>query len=195
MRREGAWGRMRGLMWTDADLAAAFRDGDDRAFSILYDRYKRPLYAFAARMLSDPEAARDLVQDVFLKIHEKRRELHSPGSFRSWLFAIGRNGCISMLRRSREKTPLEQAPPEALAVGGSPESDLETEEDVRRVRWALARIQVEYREVLILREYQDLSYKEIAEVTRSTESAVKSRLFRARKALHDELKPTLAEGR
>lgn len=178
-------------MRTDADLAVDFRAGDDRAFAILYERHKRALFVFGLKMLGESEAARDLVQDVFLRIHEKRRQLNRPESFRGWLFAVARNRCLSHLRQNRGRTPLDEAPDEAIAVD-PPADGIEAEQEVRLIRRALAALKVEYREVLVLREYQDLSYREIAEITESTESAVKSRLFKARKALHEALRPAFA---
>jgi RNA polymerase sigma-70 factor, ECF subfamily len=178
-------------MIADEELAEAFRAGDDRAFSTLYERYRRALYTFGLRMLGDPEAARDLVQEAFLRVYEKRRQLNHPGSFRGWLFTIGRNRCISHLRQNRSQAPLDTVPEEAFAIEIS-SAGMEAEEDVQLIRLALSRIKEEFREVLILREYQDLSYKEIAEITESTEGAVKSRLFKARRALHEILKPSLA---
>ena len=74
----------------------------------------------------------------------------------------------------------------------APADGLEAEEDVRLIQQALARLKLEYREVLVLREYHDLSYREIAEITETTNSAVKSRLFKARRALHEMLKPAIA---
>jgi RNA polymerase sigma-70 factor, ECF subfamily len=178
-------------MRTDADLAEAFRDGDDPAFSILFDRYRRPLYVFALKMLGDADTASDVVQDVFLVIYERRRQLIHPESFRSWLFAIGRNRCLSHFRRTRGRVPLEEAPDEAVTVE-PPADGREADADLGLVRRALAGLRVEYREVLVLREYQDLSYREIAEITEATESAVKSRLFKARRALHEALQPAFA---
>jgi RNA polymerase sigma-70 factor, ECF subfamily len=180
------------LTRTDADLAAAFRDGDDSAYSTLYERHKRALYVFALKMLGERDAARDLVQDVFLRIYERRRQLEHPASFRSWLFTIGRNQCLSLLRQHRSQTSLEEAPEEALARE-LPVDAREADEDARSVRRALARLKVEYREILVLREYEDLSYREIAEITGSTESAVKSKLFKARRALHLAITRTLRE--
>jgi RNA polymerase sigma-70 factor, ECF subfamily len=181
-------------MTTDAELAEAFKSGDGRAYSILYERYRRALFAFALRMLGEGDAAADLVQDVFLRIYERRGQLNQPESFRSWLFAVARNQCLSLLRRSRERASLEEAPDDAMAME-VPVDALEVEEDVRLIRQALARLKIEYREVLVLREYQDLSYREIADITETTESAVKSKLFKARRAMHEMLKPAFAGGR
>jgi RNA polymerase sigma-70 factor (ECF subfamily) len=178
-------------MRTDADLATAFRGGDDQAYAILYGRYKRPLFLFAVRMLGDREAAGDIVQDSFLRAYERREQLNDPESFRSWLFAIARNRCLSHLRRRRGRASIEEVPEEVVATGPGADAR-ETEQDVSMVRRALGELKVDYREVLILREYQDLSYREIARIIEATESAVKSRLFKARKALHDLLKPAFA---
>ncbi len=196
-----SWGRFRApargdhggtvAMRSDGELAAAFREGDDRAFALLYERHKRTLYAFAARMLGNGDAARDIVQDAFVKVFERRRQLNNPGSFRSWLFAIGRNQCVSYLRENRKRSPLDEVSDDAIAI--APEASArDAEEDVRLIRRAIIRLKIEYRDVLILREYQDLSYREIAEITESTESAVKSKLFKARRALHEALKPAFA---
>jgi RNA polymerase sigma-70 factor (ECF subfamily) len=173
---------------SDADLAAAFQMGDSQAFAALYERHKRSLFAFAFRMLGDVEGARDLVQDAFVTVLQHREELERPGSFRSWLFAIGRNACLSRLRRDRGQVPLEDAPEEAIAIE-PPADGVEVEEEERSIRRALGRLRIEHREVLILREYQGLSYREIAAVTRSTESAVKSRLWKARQALVRAMAP------
>jgi RNA polymerase sigma-70 factor (ECF subfamily) len=182
-------------MRTDAELATAFRDGDDRAFALLYERHKAGLYVFASRMLGDPEAARDLVQDVFLGLYEKRRQLARPESFRSWLFASGRNRCLSRLRERRECSPLEEADEELPDVESRPDLDVEAAEEMRLLRASLGKLRPEYREVLILREYEDLSYREIAFITNATESAVKSTLFKARRALHEAFRSAMAGGR
>ena len=107
------------------------------------------------------------------------------------MFAIGRNRCLSHLRQNRGHIPLDEAPDEMIAAE-TPADGMEAEEDLALIRRALAGLRVEYREVLVLREYQDLSYREIAEITESTESAVKSRIFKARRALHETLKPAFA---
>ena len=173
---------------SDAELASAFRRGDRRALAQLYERYKRPLYLFARRMLGDPESAIDLVQEVFLRLHERREQLDRPERFRSWLFTAARNRCLTELRHGRRWQPIDQAPADRL-VAAPPSDAREREEKLGRLRDALESLRVEYREVLILREYQELSYREIAEVTGSTESAVKSRLWKARQTLHAALAP------
>ena len=181
-------------MISDHDLAGAFRDGDERAFAALFERFRRPVYTFALRMLGDADAARDLVQDVFVRVWERRAQLDRPESFRSWLFAVARNRCLSQLRRGRDQVPLDEAPEAALAIAASVDGP-ERDQDLALLRRALAALKVEYREVLVLREYQGLSYAEIAAITDSTESAVKSRLFKARRALSGTPDPASIQGR
>jgi RNA polymerase sigma-70 factor, ECF subfamily len=180
-------------MRSDEELADAFRSGDDEAFSALYERYRRPLYVFGARMLGSAEAAGDLVQDTFLGIYERRQELQSLRSFRGWLFTVGRNRCLTLLRQQKTRERLgADAGPGPRTDG--PASMIESEEESRLVRRALAEMPPEHREVLVLREYQELSYREIAGITGATESAVKARLFRARQALAGRLRPALERG-
>jgi RNA polymerase sigma-70 factor, ECF subfamily len=175
-------------MASDEELAQAFRDGDDAAFGALYERHRRSLYAFGLRMLGDAEAARDLVQDTFLGLYERRRDLAGLRSFRAWLFTVGRNRCLTWLRQRKTRERLiAGADPEPPREG--PGAGLESEERSRLVRQVLAAMPPEQREVLVLREYQELSYREIAEITGTSESAVKSRLFRARQSLAGTLGP------
>jgi RNA polymerase sigma-70 factor, ECF subfamily len=180
-------------MRTDEELAEELRAGDPGAFERLYERWRGPLFAFAARMLGGSEPARDAVQDTFLALWEQRHELPRVRSFRAWLFTAGRNRCLTWLRRRDTHARLDAArgpaAPAADAFAG-----LEAEDEVRLVRETLMGLSPEHREVLVLREYQGFSYREIAGITEATESAVKARLFRARLALAERLRPALTQG-
>jgi len=178
------------LMRTDEDLARAFAAGDDLAFAALYNRYKRPLYVFALRMLRQPEKARDAFQSAFLKTFERRAELARVLRFKSWLFTVVRNICLNELRRSKSliQTVEDMDDVQGEDVGAM----LEREDEARVLMEVIERLNPEYREVLLLREYEDLAYDEIAAITGSTESSVKSRLFRARQQLHRIMKPYVA---
>lgn len=179
-------------MRTDEDLARAFAAGDNLAFAALYSRYKQPVYVFALRMLRQPDRARDAFQTAFLKAFESRPELARVIRFRSWIFTVVRNHCLNELRRDRS---IDTSYKEMDELQGDDDSTtLEQEDENRFLMEVIARLKPEYREVLLLREYQDLSYEEIAAVTASTESAVKSRLFKARQQLHRMLKPYVEKG-
>jgi len=176
---------------SDEELARGCAAGDDRSLSALYDRYRRPLYVYCARMLGEEQGARDAVQEVFLAACRRRAELPRLHSVRAWLFTVARNRCLSVLRAAR---PRESLGEELEAAGGTPSDELQAEEEVRLVRQALGRIPPELRETVVLREYLDLSYREIAAVLEATEGAVKSRLFKARQALRAQLEGTLNQG-
>ncbi|MEM6326910.1 MAG: RNA polymerase sigma factor [Bacteroidota bacterium] len=174
----------------DPDLVDAFRRGDEFAFATLYDRHKGAVYGYAAKMLLSKSAAEDIVQEAFARAYEHRERLVSAGAFRSWVFTIARNQCLNALARAdREPGLREDAPP--TPDPGTPFSHLLKSEQTALVHRALDALPPDYREVLILREYQNLSYDDIAAVTRSTVSAVKSRLFKARRKTGEILRPWL----
>lgn len=173
----------------DRSLIEAFQAGDEFAFVALYNRYKGPVFAFCAKMLLDREAAADALQETFVRVYENRERLARPGSFKAWLFTIARNQCLNQLRRRERQTALPEHP--LPAHSETPFSNLLKSEQVALVNDYLGRLSPEYREVLVLREYQNLSYEEIAAVTRNTVSSVKSRLFKARRKLGTFLRPVL----
>ncbi len=170
----------------DRALIEAFQTGDEFAFVSLYNRYKDAVYAFCVKMLLNKELAQDVVQDTFLRIYENRERLIKTESFKAWLFTIARNQCLNQLRRNNWHIPMDpdMLQPRHLQSGRStPIADLEKNEKIQIVNQFLAELKPDYREVIILREYQNMSYEEIAAVTRSTLSAIKSRLFKARRKL------------
>ncbi len=173
----------------DRSLIEAFQSGDEFAFVALYNRYKGPVYAFCVKMLLDRVAAEDVLQETFVRVYENRERLTRPGSFKAWLFTIARNQCLNQLRQQGRQVPLGDTEPPAR--GETPFSQLMKSEQVDLVNEYLGHLKPEYREVIVLREYQNLSYEEIAAVTRNTVSSVKSRLFKARRKLGAFLKPIL----
>jgi RNA polymerase sigma-70 factor (ECF subfamily) len=182
-------------LWSDEEkLAGDFQDGDDLAFVTLYNRYKRQIYVFCLRMLLDEEAAKDCVQEVFLRVYEHRGQLRQVKRFSSWLYAIARNQCLSVFRGSKHEAA-EEIDFESIRspLGEAPDMLLERQESIDLVGRYLARLKLEYREVLVLREFQGLSYREIAEVIGDSESAIKSRIFKARQRLFELLRPILRE--
>lgn len=174
----------------DRALIEAFQEGDDFAFVSLYNRHKGAVYTFCVKMLLDKDLAKDVLQETFIRVFENRARLINSGSFRAWLFTIARNQCLNLIRRERRQLPLDTAGDEVLRSPELPISDLEKSEQVDLVNEYLARLKEDYREVLVLREYQNLSYEEIAAITRSTLSAVKSRLFKARRKLAEFMEET-----
>ncbi len=173
----------------DHELVDAFRAGDEFAFVVLYNRYKGAIYSYCAKLLLDREAAQDVTQEVFLRAYEHRDRFLAGEAFRAWLYTVARNRCLNLLRTTGRDVPFDE---ETAAPGpGTPFSDLDRSERVGLVDRGLGALPADYREVIVLREYEDLSYDEIAEATHSTVSAVKSRLFKARRKLGALLRPWL----
>lgn len=172
-------------------LIEAFRSGDEFAFVSLYNRYKGPVYAFCYKMMLDSEAAQDVMQETFLRVYENRDRLMKSGAFKSWLFTIARNQCLNWLRKSGKHVALSEEGHELPPAADTPFTKMEKSEQVRFVTQFLESLKPEYREVLILREYQNLTYEEIAAVTRSSLSAVKSRLFKARRRLAELMEASI----
>jgi RNA polymerase sigma-70 factor (ECF subfamily) len=182
------------LISDEDKLVKDFQSGDDLAFATLYNRYKRSIYIFCWKMLLDVEATKDCVQEVFLRVYERRDQLKQPGRFSSWLFAIARNQCLSRYRRSKHEAPGEiDFDLISGSPGEAPDRFVERQESADLLNKSLVQLKLEYREVLLLREFQNLSYREIAEVLGETESAVKSRIFKARQRLFEVLRPILRE--
>lgn len=165
---------------TDADLLDRLLRGDTRSLGEIYERYRVPLFRFCLRMVKDTARAEDAVHDTFVKLARQHSAILNPGSLRSWLFRVARNE-VYMMRRRMTPMPLDDA-------GGvlDPSTPLDILEQAERdtvVHVMLEALRPEYREVIMLREFEEMHYAEIAAITGSTESAVKSRLFKARQAL------------
>ena len=172
----------------ERSIIDAFQAGDEFAFVTLYNRHKGQVYAFCYKMMLDDEMARDALQETFLRVYENRDRLLKTDAFRSWLFTIARNQCFNAMRRDRRTIPLVDAD-KSRSTDVTPATRLERSEQAALVNRFLRELKVEYREVLVLREYQNMSYDEIAAVTRTTVSSVKSRLFKARRKLALFLEP------
>lgn len=164
----------------------AAREGDKAAFGRLVEAYQRPVYNLTYRMLGNPEEAEDAAQEAFLRAYARLKQYDPDKKFSTWLFSIANHHCIDRLRKRRatfvsiDDNPVLQnlegdAPrPEPMAVA------LERNREVQSL---LGQLEPDYRTPLILRYWEEYSYEEIADAMDITVSAVKSRLFRARKQM------------
>lgn len=172
----------------DDTLVIRILNGDAVAFTVLVERYKRPVYTLAYRLLGNGADAEDAAQETFVRAYT-RLNSYQPGSrFGSWLLAITSHWCIDCLRRKRALSL--EAVSEARGDLGTPASAEEQPETVtlhrerqHEVRTWLAQLPAPYRAVLELRYWQDLSYNEISETTGLPVSTVRMRLYRARQLL------------
>jgi len=178
----------------DAELALAARRGDRRAADLLARRYRRPAYLLALQILRDPEDALDVAHDALLRFFTHLDRLEAGRQVRPWLFAIVRNRARDLLRRRRVRRhePLASDDPDRPGIvlvdeTPGPEAVAARRELQARIWRALGALDDKHREILVLREYHDLSYEEIAGVLRLPVGTVMSRLHRARRALRAAL--------
>jgi len=162
---------------TDEQLMMMFAHGDRKRFDELFDRYRQTLYAFYRRRVLHRERAEELVQETFLVLLRSASRYQHQAPFRTYLFAIA----FRVLGAERRRTALRSF----LFVSSvkTERSQEHSVEDVLWLRQALGRLEKIDREILMLREFEQLSYEEIAQLLRLPLNTVRSRLFRARAAL------------
>lgn len=173
----------------DDRLMECTADGDEEAFALLVRRWEQPVHAFLQRMVGDREDARDLGQELFLRVFSQAKRYRAQGQFRSWLFRIAGNLSRSHLRRKRILRWLSfdartQDPP-SRAPG--PASNLERQELQAAVQEAILALPARQRQALLLRRYEQMSYEEIAGVMEVSLPAVESLLQRSMKSLRRRL--------
>jgi RNA polymerase sigma-70 factor (ECF subfamily) len=175
-----------GYLAQDADDHAAVARclaGDTAAFEAIVTRYQRVFFTVAMRMLGDYDEANDATQNAFVSAY-RRLDTYDPGRpFFSWIYRILVNGCLNDRRDRHPHAPLT---PE-LATVASPADLVEADERRRRVQHAILALSREYRQVIVLRHFTELSYDEIAEVVGVPAKTVKSRLHTARERLEQML--------
>ena len=177
----------------DDRLVDRLKGGDKTAFIELYERYKRSIYLFCLKMLGETEVAKDVTQGVFLKVLERHGQLADASKFRSWLLTIARNDCLTQMKDAKMTVPEDECSIDLNNVSAAEVAVFDkADTELILVNQAVARLRPDYRDVVILREYQNLSYRQIAEVIGATESTVKFRLFAARRELYESLRPLLA---
>ena len=175
---------------SDQQLLSQVRAGNSRAFTEIHDKYRRRLLAYCHCLLQDRVIAEDVVQIAFQKAYESLATLDNPDLFFYWLFSIARNEVYGHIRKTRKNgTPRSIEEEDDIWTEETPHEQLVRKETTEIVELFLNRLKVEYREVLVLRQYDKLSYAEIAAITGDTVSSVESRLFKARKALAKKLAP------
>jgi RNA polymerase sigma factor (sigma-70 family) len=187
---------------TDRDLVQAVRAGDDAAFEELYRRYQPRIAAYVRRMARDSTRAEDIAQDAFLSALRRMRATDAEIAFKPWIFEIARNAAIDHWRRSSRAEEvsvdaddgLRQSDRLRLIGPAGPESVLVDKERLEHLRGAIDELSDVHSRILVMRELEGLSYREIAERLDLSRSSVESALFRARRRLESEYSD-ISEGR
>lgn len=167
---------------TDEQLMAAFSRGSADAFGELFSRYKQPVFGFFRRRIADSAQAEELTQETFLAVLRASARYEPRALFRTYLYAIG----FKILRAYRRKAALRATLLGSRARTEGPDFGCEGDAEFL-LRQAVGRLEPLDREVLLLREFDQLSYAQIAEVLNLPLNTVRSRLYRARMALRDLL--------
>ena len=177
----------------DAELVVRALSGREDGFEELVRRYQRPIVAYVYRMVGDYDAALDLAQEVFIKVYNSLGRYRSEFKFSTWIYKIAHNAAVDHLRRSstREQSLVAgiegdtfDLPIESGRL--SPEQESERKERRGEIEAVVRALPGNYRELIILRHSQDLSYEEIVEVTGLPLGTVKNRLFRARDMMRQQ---------
>src|SRR5215217_6174307 len=180
---------------SDQKLVAAVRRGDERAFEALYQRYRRRIHAYVFGMVKDHQRAEDVTQEVFVSALRRMRATERPIAFKPWVYEIAKNACIDQFRRSKRAEEVSYNAEDGLAPSDYgrlvsnepvPEQALDCKQQLDHLCGAFGGLSDAHHEILVLRELEGLSYREIGERMGLSRPAVESTLFRARRRLTEE---------
>src|SRR5215212_9760442 len=187
----------------DAELVAAVRSGDDSAFEELYRRYQPRIARFVCAMLHDAARCEDVAHEAFLSALRRMRETDAEINFKPWIYQIARNAAIDSYRRASHAVEVSMDADDGLrasdrhrlvGIDGGPDSALVAKERLTHLQGAFDELSDVHTRVLVMRELEGMSYREIGEQLDLTRPAVESALFRARRRLESEY-TELSEGR
>ena len=168
----------------EAALLDRCLEGDGGAFGKLIDRYQRVLFNVSLRMVGNREDALDITQTVFLKAYQAMGTFDRRHKFFSWIYRIMMNETLNHLSKNKRTEPLDEAFP---SEGKGPEEECSRNRLRETIQTALLELSTDYRQVIVLRHYGELSYEEMSGVLHVPEKTVKSRLHTARRLLGDIL--------
>jgi RNA polymerase sigma-70 factor, ECF subfamily len=188
--------------YTDAEVMLRVKAGDQSAFDYLVQKYRRPLVSFMYRMARNSAMAEDLAQEVFLRVYRSRATYEASAKFTTWLYRIATNLAVNYARDTRHERPevtvsLDEPDGETGTTLDVADGTITAEEAlVRRERMLAIRGKVEalperQKLAVMMHKYQQMDYKQIAEVLKLSESATKSLLFRAYETLREQLREFL----
>ena len=188
---------------SDNELIQEFNNGTEQAFAELIERYQHRVYNTTFRMLGNREDALDIAQESFIRVYKNLKKFKGDSSFSTWLFRITTNACRDELRK-RKRRP-------AIYTGTSSDDENNTIQNIssdidepekttisrdinKTIQEKIKQLPAEQKLIFVLREFQDLSYQEIADILHISMGTVKSRLSRARRSLRQDLNKIIKNG-
>ena len=186
----------------DSQLMLRVKDGDEASFALLLNRFRVPVYRFLYRMVQNQAVAEELAQEVFLRVYRARASYEPNAKFTTWLYRICTHLALNYIRdthKERDHARIDENPedgrPMQLAAGDcSIEDQMVAETRVLRIRKAIEDLPEKQRVAVLMHKYQELDYRQIAELLETSESAVKSLLFRAYETLRTRLADLATSG-
>ncbi len=185
----------------DRQLVARAQRGDKRAFELLVEKYQRKLARLLSRFIRDPAEVEDVTQEAFIKAYRALPAFRGDSAFYTWLYRIGintaKNYLMAMGRRAPTSTEVEAEEAEGFEEGeqlrdiNTPESMLLSNEIARTVNATIEQLPEELRTAIQMREIEGMSYEDIAKAMDCPIGTVRSRIFRAREAIAEQLRPLL----
>lgn len=184
----------------DQDLVSRVQRGDKAAFDLLVIKYQHKLVHLVNRYVKDPSEAQDVAQDAFIKAYKALGEFRGDSAFYTWLYRIAINTAKNyLLSRSRRHSDFEIEMQDAEDIENAPQlKDIETPEEhlmneqiIQVLKTTIEKLPEEMRIAITLREFEGMSYEEIAEAMDCPIGTVRSRIFRAREAIDEKLNPLL----
>lgn len=178
-------------MKDEPDLIQSALRGNSEAFGVLVKRYQDRLYSCIVNVVIQPDEAEDVVQESFIQAYLKLDTFQHSSQFFTWLYRIAFNNALSRRRRNRHQLSLDQAQEvsgsEPISRNEMPDFQIIQQENISQLRHSLGRLSEDHRSILVLRELEDTSYEDIAEILEISIGTVRSRLSRARAALKSQL--------
>jgi RNA polymerase sigma-70 factor (ECF subfamily) len=187
---------------SDADIMLRVAKGDDAAFNYLVDKFRRPIVSFMYRTTHNQATAEELAQEVFLRVYRSRESYEASAKFTTWLYRIATNLAVNNARdtkheRAENQVSLDEPDEESGSTMDVADTRLSVEQQLLRterltaIRKVVEALPERQRMAVLMHKYQNMDYKEIAEVLKLSESATKSLLFRAYESLRESLKQFL----
>ncbi|MFO0981848.1 MAG: sigma-70 family RNA polymerase sigma factor [Planctomycetota bacterium] len=180
----------------ETTLITAVKAGSSDAFRLLLEPYEQRIYSAILRIVGDPVEAEDVAQDALFKAYRNLDSFQFDSGFYTWLYRIAVNAAVDTVKKRRRRTATSLDEDEWLkasleAGGPAPDDEPEGGEMAVQLRRAIDTLPEKYRTILVLREYEGLTYEDLARVLKISKGTVESRLFRARMRLKDKMQKHL----
>lgn len=174
------------MRFSDEELMLQIKDGDTSAFDVMVRRWEHGLINFVFRIVGDVETAKDICQEVFLKVYQKARQYRAQSSFKTWLYRIATNCSINELKKRKRHGEVslamlyeenQQLEAELLDPNPQPDEIIHQNDVAKHVQTALSRLPHKQRVVIILKLYEGMNFEQIASTLGCPVSTIKSRMY------------------